>query len=248
LRNSPVRSETWRGAQKGAPSRGGSGRRFRWGALQTIPPPPPIVRGEPPPRGGEACRLHSGGAPSRGGGAWVLRMGGTTSNAPSAPIARGEPPAHGGRMEGFEKLASSLGSLGRGAQKGAPSRGGRGRGFDGGHYRQRPRPPIVRKGNPPRGGEVPCVVWPRGAHARSHARRGHHVTFHFSNNQVPKMSPRVWTKWPTLYGDFAVHGPPPYKNCPPQHFLATSTALWIFTPQMGSVSLCRSDPGPTARG
>jgi hypothetical protein len=48
----------------------------------------------------------------------VLRMGGTTSNAPSAPIARGEPPAHGGRMEGFEKLASSLGSLG-----GEPKRG-----------------------------------------------------------------------------------------------------------------------------
>ncbi|CAP92671.1 hypothetical protein PCH_Pc16g00010 [Penicillium rubens Wisconsin 54-1255] len=41
-------------------------------------------------------------------------------------------------------------------------------------------------------------------------------------------------KWPTLYGDFAVHGPPPYKNCPPEQFLATSTAFCIFTPQMGS--------------
>ncbi|KAJ5453366.1 hypothetical protein N7530_012833 [Penicillium desertorum] len=41
-------------------------------------------------------------------------------------------------------------------------------------------------------------------------------------------------KWPTLYGDFVVHGPPPYKNCPPQQFLATSTAFWVFTPQTGS--------------
>ncbi|KAJ5453371.1 hypothetical protein N7530_012838 [Penicillium desertorum] len=48
-------------------------------------------------------------------------------------------------------------------------------------------------------------------------------------------------KWPTLYGDFVVHGPPPYKNCPPQQFLATSTAFWIFTPQTGSVSLCRDE-------
>ncbi|KAJ5453377.1 hypothetical protein N7530_012844 [Penicillium desertorum] len=48
-------------------------------------------------------------------------------------------------------------------------------------------------------------------------------------------------KRPTLYGDFVVHGPPPYKNCPPQQFLATSTAFWIFTPQTGSVSLCRDE-------
>ena len=48
-------------------------------------------------------------------------------------------------------------------------------------------------------------------------------------------------KWPTLYGVFAVHGPPSYKNCPPQQFLATCTAFCIFTPQMGSVGLCRDE-------
>ena len=70
----------------------------------------------------------------------------------------------------------------------------------------------------------------------------------FSNDQVPKMSLSFSKRWPTLYGVFVVHGPPPYKNCPPEQFLATSTAFCIFTPQMGSVSLCRSDPGPTVRG
>lgn len=44
-----------------------------------------------------------------------------------------------------------------------------------------------------------------------------------------------------MYGVFVVHGPPPYKNCPPQQFLATLTAFWIFTSQMGSVSLCRDE-------
>jgi hypothetical protein len=72
--------------------------------------------------------------------------------------------------------------------------------------------------------------------------------YDFSNDQVPQMSLSFSKKWPTLYGVFVVHGPPPYKNCPPEQFLATSTAFWIFTPQMGSVSLCRSDPGPTVRG
>jgi hypothetical protein len=44
-----------------------------------------------------------------------------------------------------------------------------------------------------------------------------------------------------LYGVLVVHGPPPYKNCPPQHFLATFTAVCIFTSQMGSVGLCRDE-------
>ncbi|CAM9442321.1 unnamed protein product [Hapterophycus canaliculatus] len=48
------------------------------------------------------------------------------------------------------------------------------------------------------------------------------------------MSPSFRKKWPTLYGEMVVHGPPPYKNCPPQHFLATCTAFCIFTPQIWS--------------
>ncbi|KGO68977.1 hypothetical protein PITC_078750 [Penicillium italicum] len=58
-------------------------------------------------------------------------------------------------------------------------------------------------------------------------------------NSVPKKSLRVWQKWPTLYGVLVVHVPSPYKNCPPEQFLATLTAILVFTPQMGSVSVCR---------
>ena len=86
--------------------------------------------------------------------------------------------------------------------------------------------------------------------SRRHARRAQHVTSRFLNVQVPRkteMSPSFSKKWPTLYGVFVVHGPLPYKNCPPQQFLATCTAFCIFTPQMGSVGLCRSDPGRTVR-
>ncbi|CRL20656.1 unnamed protein product [Penicillium camemberti] len=46
-------------------------------------------------------------------------------------------------------------------------------------------------------------------------------------------------RWPTLYGDFVVHGPAPYKNCPPEQFLATLTVVWSFITQMGSVGMCR---------
>jgi len=78
------------------------------------------------------------------------------------------------------------------------------------------------------------------------------VIFPFLKRPSPppksEMSLSFSKRWPTLYGVFVVHGPPPYKNCPPQQFLATLTAFCIFTPQMGSVSLCRSDLGPTVRG
>ncbi|CDM34746.1 unnamed protein product [Penicillium roqueforti FM164] len=61
---------------------------------------------------------------------------------------------------------------------------------------------------------------------------------------IVEMSLSFWRKWPTLYGEMVVHGPPPYKNCPPQQFLATCTAHCIFTPQMWSVGMCRRGRGP----
>ena len=57
--------------------------------------------------------------------------------------------------------------------------------------------------------------------------------------QQVKKSLRVGPKWPTLYGDFVVHGPSPYKNCPPEQFLATLTVVCTFITKMGSVGMCR---------
>ena len=176
------------------------------------------------PRGGRDMASPSGGTFPGGQGPGLLHEG-SIEQAPSASMAVEEPPpGMGGRYGDLWRFASSLFGLAGGSKRG--SEGATFPGSWGGRaFGRRP----LRALPPPPGG---LVTW----------------LYDFSNDQVRQMSLSFSKKWPTLYGVFVVHGPPPYKNCPPEQFLATSTAFWIFTPQMGSVSLCRSDPGPTVRG
>jgi hypothetical protein len=75
---------------------------FGGGHYRQPPPSSPIVRGEPPARGGEACRLHSGGGgPGLGGhlpgeGVAGALDGGHYKQRPLPPDSEGRAPSKGG--------------------------------------------------------------------------------------------------------------------------------------------------------
>jgi hypothetical protein len=70
----------------------------------------------------------------------------------------------------------------------------------------------------------------------------------FSKRPSPTISEKMGKVGLSLLCKIVVHGHPPYKKVPHQHFLAPFTVACLFITQMGSVSMCRSDLGPSGPG
>ena len=263
---------SWPGFWPGAHLPGGYGAGWvRWGAPWTGPGD---HCGRGPSKGGEEyANLDMGvvglswgprGGISGGRGTGGFEWGGTLGGAHPPGTIMGDTPSPGGWIMGRWVLASSLAGLAL-RPGGSPFRGHRGRGFRRGAVQIKPTPWKPSGQSPPRWGgrqgglNLGVVVPPKAGRGGSglggrplRARpkdqpRDFMIFQTTKSHEKTEMSLRISQLGHFLYGVLVVHGPPPYKNCPPQHFLATFTAVCIFTSQMGSVGLCRSEPGRTVR-